>query len=90
MKDLKLNTMAESVVFIREHGIKSVKQLDEYIKKAADERQNLQDKIKVIDKEIQELSATMEQVYIVKKYREYYKEYKANPSDKAFSNEYKS
>ena len=32
----------------------------------------------------------MEQVHIVKKYREYYKEYKANPSDKAFSNEYKS
>ena len=54
-----LNTMAESVVFIREHGINSVKQLDEYIQKAADERQNLQDKIKAIDKEIQELSTTM-------------------------------
>ena len=26
-----LNTMAESVIFIREHGIKSVQQLDEYI-----------------------------------------------------------
>ena len=47
-----LNTMAESVIFIREHGIKSVKQLDEFIQKSADERQNLQDKIKVIDKEI--------------------------------------
>ena len=44
--------MAESVIFIREHGLKSVQQLDEYIQKAADERQNLQDKIKVIDKEI--------------------------------------
>ena len=87
---MKLNTMAESVVFIREYGIESVKQLDEYIKKAADERQNLQDKIKVIDKEMQELSATMEQVYIVKKYREYYKEYKANPSDKAFFEEHKA
>ena len=55
-----LNTMAESVIFLREQGIKSVNQLDEYIqKKAADERQNLQDKIKVIDKEMQELSATM-------------------------------
>ena len=41
-----LNTMAESVIFIREHGIKSVKQLDEFIKKSADERQNLQDKIR--------------------------------------------
>ncbi|HHQ5518344.1 TPA: relaxase/mobilization nuclease domain-containing protein, partial [Clostridioides difficile] len=55
-----LNTMAESVIYIREHGIKSVKQLDEYIQKVADERQNLQDKIKIIDKEMQELSTTME------------------------------
>lgn len=85
-----LNTMAESVIFLREQGIKSVKQLDEYIQKAADERQNLQDKIKVIDKEIQELSATMEQVHTVKKYRACYKEYKANPSDKAFFEEYKA
>jgi predicted DNA binding CopG/RHH family protein len=64
-----LNTMAESIIFLREQGIKSVNQLDEYIQKAADERQNLQDKIKDIDKEIQELSATMEQVHTVKKYR---------------------
>jgi len=85
-----IHTMAESVIFLREQGIKSVKQLDEYIQKAADERQNLQDKIKVIDKVMQELSATMEQVHTVKKYRAYYKEYKANPSDKSFFKEYKA
>ena len=85
-----LNTMAESVIFLREQGIKSVKQLDEYIQKVADERQNLQDKIKVIDKEMLLLSATIEQVHTVKKYRAYYKEYKANPSDKAFFEEYKA
>ena len=85
-----LNIMAESVVFIREHGINSVKQLDEYIKKSAEERQGLQDKIKEIDKDMQLLSDTMEQVHTVKKYRAYYKEYKANPSDKAFFEEYKS
>ena len=85
-----LNTMAESVIFLREQGIKSVKQLDEYIQKAADERQNLQDKIKVIDKEMQELSAAMEQVHTVKKYRQYYKEYKANTSNKVFFEEYKA
>lgn len=79
-----LNTMAESVIFLREQGIKFVKQLDEYIRKAADEIQDLQDKIKTIDKKTQELSATMEQIYTVKKYRQYYKEYKANPSDKVF------
>ena len=38
--------MAESVISIREHVINSVKQLDEYIQKSAEERQSLQDKIK--------------------------------------------
>ena len=55
-----LNTMTESAIFIREHGIKSIKQLDEYIRKSAEERQNLQDKIKVIDIKISTLSSTME------------------------------
>ena len=82
--------MAESVIFLREHGIKSVQQLDEFIKKSADERQNLQDKIKAIDKKMEQLSTTMEQVHIVKKYRAYYKEYKANTSDRAFFEEYKA
>ncbi|HHQ6398717.1 TPA: relaxase/mobilization nuclease domain-containing protein [Streptococcus agalactiae] len=85
-----LNTMAESVIFIREHGINSVKQLDEYIRKSAEERQGLQEKIKAIDKEMQKLSTTMEQVHTVKKYRACYKEYTANPSDKAFFEEYKA
>lgn len=85
-----LNTMAESVVFIREHGINSVKQLDEYIRKSAEERQNIQDKIKEIDKNMQLLSDTMEQVHTVKQYRAYYKEYKVNPSDKAFYEEHKA
>ena len=31
----------------------------------------------------------MEQVHTVKKYRAYYKEYKTNPSDKTFFEEYK-
>ena len=85
-----LNTMAESVVFIREHGINSIKQLDEYIRKSAEERQSLQDKIKEIDKDMQLLSDTMEQVHTVKKCRAYYKEYKATPSDKAFYEEHKA
>ena len=85
-----LNTMAESVIFIRKYGIKSVKQLDDYIRKASDEKQDLQDKVKAIDKEIQMLSTTMEKVHTVKKYMTCYKEYKANPSDKAFFEEYKA
>ena len=39
---------------------------------------------------MQLLSDTMEQVHTVKKYRAYYKEYKSNPSDKAFFEEHKS
>ncbi len=85
-----LKTMAESVIFIRENGIKSVKELDSFIQKSADERQNLQDKIKAVDTEMEQLSGVMEQVHIVKKYRQHYKIYKANPSDKAFFEEYKS
>jgi len=82
--------MAESVIFLREQGIKTVKLLDEYIQKTADEKQGLQDKIKSIDQEIQQLSATMEQVHTVKQYRQYYKEYKTDPSDTVFFEEYKS
>ena len=39
---------------------------------------------------MEQLSATMEQVHTVKKYRGYYKEYRSNPSDKAFFEEYKT
>ena len=39
---------------------------------------------------MQLLSDTMEQVHTVKKYRAYYKEYKAGPSNKAFFEEYKA
>lgn len=46
--------MNESVIYIREHDIKFIKQLDECIQKVAGERKNLQDKNKSIDKEMQE------------------------------------
>lgn len=39
---------------------------------------------------MQLLSDTMAQVHTVKKYRAYYKEYKASPSNKAFFEEYKA
>ena len=58
--------MAYSIIKLREQGIKTIKQLDEYIQKTADESQGLQDKIKKIDNDMQLLSNTMEQVYTVK------------------------
>ena len=61
-----LNTVAESVIFIREHGINSIKQLDEYISKSAEERQALQYKIKEFDKDIQLLSNIMNKFILLK------------------------
>ena len=85
-----LKTVANTVLLIREKGFKSISQLDEFIKESTFKRQNLQDEIKVIDNKISTLSNTMEQVHIVKLYRQIYPEYKKKPSDKAFFEEHKS
>ena len=79
-----LKTAADTVLLMRKKGFKSISQLDEFIKESALKRQNLQDKIKVMDKKISALSNTMEQVHTVKLYRPIYLEYKKDPSDKAF------
>lgn len=75
---------------MREKGINTLSQLDNYIKENADRRQDLQDKIKVVDKDITKLSKTMEQVHTVKLYRQIYLEYKKDTTDKAFFEEHKS
>lgn len=85
-----LKTAADTVLLMREKGFKSISQLDEYIKESALKRQNIQDEVKVIDNKISTLSNTMEQVHIVKLYRQIYLEYKKNPSDNAFFEEHKS
>ena len=77
-----LITAADTVLLMREKGFKPISQLDEFIKESALKRQNLQDKIKVIDNKILVLSNTMEQVHTVKLYRQIYLEYKKDPSDK--------
>ena len=59
-----------------EKGFESLAQLDDFIKKSADKRQNLQDE--------------MEQVHTVTKYRQIYQAYKKETTDKAFANEHKS
>lgn len=62
-----LKTAADTVILMRELGFKSLAQLDNFIKESAEERQSLQDKIKVIDSKISTLSSTMEQVHSVTK-----------------------
>ncbi|VTU61260.1 hypothetical protein (plasmid) [Lactobacillus paracasei subsp. paracasei 8700:2] [Dolosigranulum pigrum] len=80
----------DMVVLMREKGFKSLAQLDSFIKESADKRQELQDKIKVIDSKIAILSATMEQVHTVTKYRQIYQAYKKDLSNKTFYEEYKA
>lgn len=85
-----LQVASDTVILMREKGFKSLAQLDDFIKKSADKRQALQDEIKVLDEKIAALSATMEQVYTVTKYRQIYQAYKKEPTDKAFVCEHKA
>ena len=75
---------------LREQGINSITQLDDLIKKSADDRQVLLDKIKKIETEMKSLSQDMENINTVNKYREIYKYHKKNPWDKQFADEYYS
>ena len=85
-----LQVASDTVILMREKGFKSLAQLDDFIKKSADKSQTLQDEIKVIDEKIAALSATMEQVHTVTKYRQIYQAYKKEPTDKAFAGEHKA
>ncbi len=82
--------MADSIIKLREQGINSITQLDDIIKKSADDRQDLLDKIKKIETEMKSLSQDMENINTINKYREIYKYHKKNPDDKQFAEEYYS
>lgn len=85
-----LQVASDTVILMREKGFKSLTQLDDFIKKSAEKRQSLQDGIKVLDGKIAILSATMEQVHTVTKYRQIYQAYMKEPTDKAFAGEHKA
>src|SRR5699024_6038904 len=85
-----IKTMADSIIKLREQGINSITQLDDLIKKSADDRQDLLDKIKKIETEMKSLSQDMENINTINKYREVYKYHKKNPEDKQFADEYYS
>ena len=87
-KKHNLKVMADSVLFLREQGIKSVAQLDVLIQEGADKRQELQEKIKLIDDKSVHLSVVMEHAHTIKQFKEIYKYHKENSSDKQFENEY--
>ena len=82
--------MADSIIKLREQGINSITQLDDLIKKSADDRQDLLDKIKNIKTKMKSLSQDMENINTINKYREIYKYHKKNLEDKQFAEEYYS
>ena len=82
--------MADSIIKLREQGINSITQLDDLIKKSADDRQDLLDKIKNIETKMKSLSQDMENINTINKYREIYKYHKKNPKDEQFAEEYYS
>ena len=82
--------MADSIIKLREQGINSITQLDDLIKKTADDRQDLLDKIKNIETKMKSLSQDMENINTINKYREIYKYHKKNLEDKQFAEEYYS
>ena len=82
--------MADSIIKLREEGINSITQLDDLIKKSADDRQDLLDKIKKIETEMKSLFQDMENINTINKHREIYKYHKKNPEDKQSAEEYYS
>ena len=82
--------MADLIIKLREQGINSITQLDDLIKKSADDRQGLLDKIKNIETKMKSLSQDMENINTINKYREIYKYHKKNLEDKQFAEEYYS
>ena len=82
--------MADSIIKLREQGINSITQLDDLIKKTADDRQDLLDKIKNIETKMKSLSQDMENINTINKYRKIYKCHKKNLEDKQFAEEYYS
>ena len=84
-----MQVASDTVILMREKGFKFLAQLDDFIKKSADKRQNLQDEIKVLEEKVTVLSATMEQIQTVTKYRQIYQAYKKEPTNKAFASEHK-
>lgn len=85
-----LHVASNIVILMREKGIRTLSELDSFIQSNADKRQELQDKIKILDQDISNLSITIEQVHTVKIYRQIYLEYKNDTTDKAFYEEHKS
>ena len=82
--------MADSIIKLRKQGINSITQLDDLIKKSADDRQDLLHKIKNIETKMKSLSQDMENINTINNYREIYKYHKRNPEDEQFAEEYYS
>lgn len=80
--------MAKSVVELRDDGLDSLAQLEQIIQKQSDSRQELLEKIKVIETKMDHLSKVMEYAHTIRQYQAIYKYHKENPKDREFEDEY--
>lgn len=85
-----LKTKAESIVTLRQQGILSARQLDETIQLLAEERQGFQDEIKALEQKLDLLASDMENLHVIRQYREVFRYYQKHPEDKSFAQEYVS
>lgn len=79
-----LKTMASSISMLRKLGINTKDQLENHIKKQMKDRQKLLNEMKILDKKIDKLSQTMEDVNAVNKHRKVYLAYMKDPKNPVF------
>ncbi len=83
-----LKTISDTVLLMREKGVKSALDLDKIITSTADTQLKLQGDIKIIESQMIKLSNAMEHINTINKYRQIARYRKENPKDKDFAKEY--
>lgn len=79
-----LKQMAQTMIFLREHGIEDVDQLQKKAEQAADRFDELDDKIKSAEKRLVEIAALKKHIINYAKTREIYSEYRKSGYSKKF------
>lgn len=76
------------VLFSVARSLQSLAELEKRIQEQSDARQELLERIKIMESKMQHLSKMMEHAHTVTQYRSIYQYHKENPKDKKFDEEY--
>ncbi len=85
-----MNTMTDTLNQLRKYGLTSNIDLENKIQKEAISRQKTLDKIKDIEKDLNEIYTAIEALNTLKINKSIYEVYKSNSKDKEFYTEYKT